>query len=92
MASRTGRSNSSKVLRMTAEAMEARCASRVQKLSITSLGSVVRMKEGKSLSLMLFKPGIQSTGVSRYPLVMSPSSAENQKMPMNNDVCAVLFK
>ena len=78
-ASRTCASNSSKVFIMIAEARKDCCISPLTNLMPNSSGFVVRIKVGKSLSLMLFIPGIQSMTVSRYPLVRSSSPETRAK-------------
>ena len=64
------------MLKMIAEAFKQFCVSVRKKWNIMWLGSVVLMKLGRSLSLMFFMPGIQSTGVSRVPSLMKVSSGK----------------
>ena len=77
-ASKTSFSNASKVFKMIAEALLALSASAIKKLSMISLGSVVLKKAGKSLRRMVFIiPGVESTMVSKYPLVRQLSSVDH---------------
>ncbi|KAL0909084.1 hypothetical protein M5K25_023610 [Dendrobium thyrsiflorum] len=70
-------SRSSNVLRIMAEAWEARDVCWSAKFSMISLASTVRRKVGKSLRRMPFiSPGNQSTLVSRNPSLIFPTSVK----------------
>ena len=68
-ASKTSCSNTLNVWIISPEALGALSTASITKLKITSLGSIVWTKLGRSLSLMLLIPRIQSITVSEYPFV-----------------------
>lgn len=68
-ASNASFSKSSKVLKIMAGAFRQFCASSPMKSNIMSLGSVVRMKLGRSFRRTSCRPVIQSTGVFSVPSV-----------------------